>query len=91
MRKLILYAAVSLVVALFAMPQKASASHGAGAEIIYEWVSDSTYRFLFKFYRDCTGIEEDSTIPLCIYEPCTGWSANDLMTWSTSTTIFDCG
>src|SRR5690606_18142941 len=49
---------------------KASASHAAGGEIIYEHVSDSTYRFFFKFYRDCTGIAAPSTAVLCYKSDC---------------------
>ncbi|MEI8278989.1 MAG: gliding motility-associated C-terminal domain-containing protein [Bacteroidota bacterium] len=46
-------------------PNKAKASHAAGGEIIYEWVSDSTYRVYFKFYRDCSGIDVPATVTLC--------------------------
>lgn len=60
-------------------PNKAKASHAAGAEIIYEWISDSTYRFFFKFYRDCTGISEPSSQDLCVYNTCTNTSFNVTM------------
>ncbi len=60
------------------MPKKAHASHGAGGEIIYEWISDSTYRVFFKFYRDCTGAPEPSPQqPLCVTNPCDPtWNQN---------------
>jgi hypothetical protein len=42
------------------------ASHSAGGELLFKWISDSTYRFTMKFYRDCTGINEpDSFGVLC--------------------------
>ncbi|MCB9046419.1 MAG: gliding motility-associated C-terminal domain-containing protein [Chitinophagales bacterium] len=65
--------------ALFSMmltANKASASHAAGAEIIYVHISDSTYQYFFKFYRDCTGIPEPSSVQLCFYNTCTNQSFN---------------
>lgn len=50
--------------------KESRASHAAGGDIIYEWISDSTYAFYFKFYRDCTGIEESQIVQLCIHNPC---------------------
>jgi gliding motility-associated-like protein len=35
--------------------KEATASHAAGGELTYEFVSGTTYLFTFKFYRDCTG------------------------------------
>lgn len=71
MKKLFLYLLTSLTVLCFAIaPQKAKASHAAGAEIIYQWISDSTYRFYFKFYRDCTGIATPDSVNLCAYNTC---------------------
>jgi len=49
---------------------KVYASHAAGGEIIYEWISDSTYRIYWKFYRDCTGIQENNQETLCITNNC---------------------
>lgn len=47
------------------------ADHSAGGEIIYEWVSDSTYRFIFKFYKDCAGVtSEPTTATLCYFNSC---------------------
>lgn len=51
---------------------EAKSSHCAGGEITYEWISDSTYRFNFTFYRDCSGITEPSTVTLCYYATCGG-------------------
>lgn len=73
---------LSILIALFGLilifnPNKAHATHAAGGELIYEWVSDSTYRFYFKFYRDCTGIQEGDSIDMCIYSANT--SFNDVV------------
>jgi gliding motility-associated-like protein len=70
-----LFTCVVLLFLAFA-PTKAKASHAAGGEIIYEWISDSTYRFFFKFYRDCTGIQEPGTQTICAFNPCTNQSYN---------------
>ena len=54
--------------------KEARATHAAGAELIYVWVSDSTYRFYWKFYKDCapgTAAEPPSQ-QMCYYNPCTG-------------------
>ncbi len=50
--------------------QKASASHAAGGELLYKWVSDSTWKFTFKFYRDCGGIAEPDSVQLCYFNTC---------------------
>lgn len=54
-------------------PQKARASHAAGAEIIYVQIGkgDSTYQFFFKFYRDCKGIPEPDSVQMCFHNTCT--------------------
>ena len=74
MKKITLFICVllSLFFTVFSS-YKASATHAAGGEIIYEWVSDSTYRFYFKFYRDCSGTaSEPSTVSLCYDNTCNG-------------------
>lgn len=58
-------------VCLCLVPYKASATHAAGGEIIYEHISDSTYRFFLKFYRDCTGTTQPGSASICFYNPCT--------------------
>lgn len=72
MRKLlpVLYLSLSALI-LSLCPNKARADHSAGGEIIYEWISDSTYRFIFKFYKDCAGITSEPTqATLCYYNSC---------------------
>ncbi len=64
------------LLALGAKPNAARASHAAGGELIYEWISDSTYRFYFKFYRDCDGIPEPSDMTMCYENPCSGISGS---------------
>jgi len=49
---------------------KVRASHCAGAELLYEWVSDSTYRLYYKFYRDCVGIPQPASVVACYYTTC---------------------
>lgn len=66
-----LYMVVFTVATFVAFNKEAKASHAAGGEIVYEWLGDSTYRFFFKFYRDCTGITQPATVSLCLYNSCT--------------------
>lgn len=69
-----------IVVLCFTLkPTTAKADHCAGGEVIYEWISDSTYRFFFKFYRDCNGIAEYATQDLCCFNTCTNSSFNVTM------------
>ncbi len=44
----------------------ATASHVGGGELIYKWVSDSTYHVTFKLYRDCSGNVEPDSVTLCV-------------------------
>lgn len=75
MRKFSSFLLVCLAILSMALkPTEAKASHAAGGEIIYQWISDSTYRIFFKFYRDCTGIDASSSENLCITNTCTGVS-----------------
>jgi len=71
MKKLTPYALAFLTILCLASPTKVRASHGAGGELIYEWISDSTYRWFFKFYRDCSGAGEPAQQTLCAFNPCT--------------------
>lgn len=85
MRKLHSFLLVTFAILSFAlMPNKeAKASHAAGGEIIYEWISDSTYRIFFKFYRDCTGISEPGSASVCITDSCNSYQTTITMNkWS---------
>lgn len=66
-----------LTLMLFLLPNKeAKASHAAGGEIIYEWLGGNTYRYFFKFYRDCTGISQPDSVQMCMYNRCTNQTIN---------------
>lgn len=68
--RLLLTFTLFLLAFLAIKPYQAKADHSAGGEIIYEWISDSTYRVFFKFYRDCSGIDAYETNQLCVTNPC---------------------
>lgn len=67
------------IFAISATPNVAKADHCAGGELVYEWISDSTYRFILKFYRDCNGIDAYATQNLCMYDSCNNYSASVVM------------
>lgn len=59
------------LISIFVGFSPAKANFAAGGELIYVHLSDSTYQFFFKLYRDCTGSAEPSTVPLCLFNSCT--------------------
>lgn len=59
----------SLLSLLFLHPD-ARASHCAGGEIHYQWVSDSTYHVTFKLYRDCSGNTAPNNVQLSYKSTC---------------------
>jgi gliding motility-associated-like protein len=62
-----------ILVALLNIGTEAKATHAAGAELVYTWVSGSTYHFTFKFYRDCAGsASEPTTLTFCYFNSCNG-------------------
>ncbi|MBL7683825.1 MAG: gliding motility-associated C-terminal domain-containing protein [Flavipsychrobacter sp.] len=64
------YRGILIVYILLCCNFQTYASHSAGGELSYEWISDSTYRVVLKFYRDCSGIPINQTVPLCITNTC---------------------
>jgi hypothetical protein len=71
------------ILSLSLTPNSAKADHCAGGELVYEWITDSTYRFILKFYRDCNGIDAYATQNLCLYDSCNNYSASVVMQkWS---------
>src|SRR5690606_23926588 len=68
-RKFILFFGLIL---LFCFPVRSWGTHAAGSELIYEWLRDSTYRFYFKFFRDCSGTSVTLEYPMCYFNPCDG-------------------
>lgn len=59
-------------------PLLCRADHAAGGELTYEWVSDSTYRFYFKFYRDCSGVVAPANVRMCMFNTC-GYNSSILL------------
>ncbi len=64
------YLAFILFFFLVTGASKIYASHIAGGELVYTWVSGSKYHFIFKLYRDCTGVNVSSTVQLCYKNAC---------------------
>lgn len=60
------------------------ATHAAGGELVYEWLTGSTYRFYFKFYRDCAGSGEPNSARLCIRNECNNTNTSRNMTKMTT-------
>jgi gliding motility-associated-like protein len=73
MRKL-LFVIISILA--LAAAKETKASHLAGGELIYEYVGSNTWHFIFKFYRDCTGISEPTTFTMCYRNTCAGVSSS---------------
>lgn len=72
MKKSAFYITILVTVLVMSFkPVTVKASHAAGAELIYEWISDSTYRFFFKLYRDCSGSSAPTSQVMCCYNTCT--------------------
>ena len=69
MRKLLLVLAF-----LLSFVNTTKASHAAGGELTYSWISDSTYKITLKFYRDCSGILEPTTITCGYYNITNGYN-----------------
>ncbi len=73
MKKAHIYILIVITV-LLSLPGTSKANYAAGGELIFVHISDSTYQFFFKLYRDCSGNAEPDTIPLCFFNPCTNQS-----------------
>jgi gliding motility-associated-like protein len=70
MMRIKLYLPLLFLVCLI-FPKLVQASHCAGGELTYTWVSDSTYKFTFKMYRDCSStLALGTTFPLCYRSSC---------------------
>lgn len=63
---------LTLTLCFFLFSQEAKATHAAGGELIYELVpgTTNTYKFTFKFYRDCSGSAEPASFSLCYNNGC---------------------
>lgn len=51
---------------------------------MFQYKSDSTYTFYFKFYRDCGGAPEPTSVGMCILNTCTNQSYSRVMTKMTT-------
>ncbi len=60
-----LFLLLLLSVGVFAFSNTAKASHAAGGDVLYEHVSGTTYRIIFKFYRSCDGIQAPTQASIC--------------------------
>jgi len=60
-----------LIASLFILPKNVLATHAAGGEITYQWISGSTYKINYIFYRDCAGAGEPATVTLAYSSNCT--------------------
>lgn len=82
MKNKILPAILFLLSVLCFSTKQGLANHAAGGEIIYIHLSDSTYQFIFKFYRDCRGPAAPAEFDLCAFNTCTNQSFFiDLKQW----------
>ena len=70
MRKLLL-----VLIFLLSFVNTTKASHAAGGELLYTWISDSTYKITLKFYRDCSGIPEPASVTCYCLNMCTAYCA----------------
>lgn len=74
---------ILLQIGLFS--KQSLASHAAGGEITYQWISGSTYKVNFIFYRDCAGTTEPATVTLGYANNCTGFCSTLTLNKATTT------
>jgi gliding motility-associated-like protein len=64
---------IAFLLSFIGINTEVKATHAAGGELIYKWVSGSTYHITFKFYRDCSGTAlQPNPAIICAYNTCTG-------------------
>jgi gliding motility-associated-like protein len=59
-----------LVIAVLSTPQQIQASHAMGADISYECLGGSLYRFYGSLYRDCDGIPAPADVEFIFSNTC---------------------
>ncbi len=59
------------VAALLLVSTTSYATHLAGGELTYKWISGTTYEFHATFYRDCAGVNAPNTLTLNYSSSCT--------------------
>ncbi|MCX6273950.1 MAG: PKD domain-containing protein [Bacteroidetes bacterium] len=57
---------------LFAIVQKANATHSMGSDLTYRCVGNNTYEITLSFYRDCVGIAADDSAYVEATSSCQG-------------------
>src|ERR1700679_3791178 len=57
-------AAVIIFSFCFLLPNKSFATHAAGSDLTYKWISGNTYQVTVTFYRDCAGVAAPSSVTL---------------------------
>ncbi|MCB9045464.1 MAG: T9SS type A sorting domain-containing protein [Chitinophagales bacterium] len=77
MRNTILH--IVLIFTCFILSGRAMANNAAAGVITYSWLSDSTYRVVFKLYNDCKGNPAPDTVSLCVYNSCTNSGFSTVM------------
>lgn len=59
------------VLCIMLLSIQVKANRAAAGEIAWTWVSDSTYKLTYTFYKDCAGATaEPTTVKLCYYNTC---------------------
>ncbi|MBL7684165.1 MAG: T9SS type A sorting domain-containing protein [Flavipsychrobacter sp.] len=58
------------LIALLTLFNNSYANNIAAGDVIYEWLSDSTYRVYVNAYVECNGVTEPSSLQLCITNSC---------------------
>ena len=84
MKKACIHILLAITV-LLSLPGTSKANYAAGGELIFIHISDSTYQFFFKLYRDCAGNAEPDSVPICFNNPCNNSSFSRYMTKWTGT------
>lgn len=70
MKKVLFITLLAIILGSFS--KNVFATHAAGGELIYELMPGQAnqYRFIFKFYRDCSGTGAPGTFTLCYTNSC---------------------
>lgn len=76
---------IIIAIVFSVLPSATKANYAAGGELIYIHISDSTYQFFFKLYRDCSGNAEPDSVQLCFNNPCNNSTFSRYMTKWTGT------
>lgn len=80
-----LLTSVMLLCLMVAAPHASRANRAAGGELTWNWVSDSTYKLIYKFYKDCSGATaEPTTVNVCYYNNCNAFTGSVALTKSSA-------